>query len=152
MMFREDDLVTSERCDGERKKECFVVGKSWRENTVEELCRTKIEAVEMDNATKISLPTRYRPSACRYGPAVALLPVSKTKKRKKNLTLKMNIFFFSIQWIILAINFVVKNKYSFRTNEGWRNKFPNTTVCLSKIRDDSSLLVIIIYIFDPEKF
>lgn len=62
---------------------------------MEELCRTKIEAVEMDNATKISLPTRYRPSACRYGPAVALLPVSKTKKRKKkNLTLKMNIFSF----------------------------------------------------------
>lgn len=50
---------------------------------MEELCRTKIEAVEMDNATKISLPTRYRPSACRYGPAVALLPVSKKKKKKK---------------------------------------------------------------------
>lgn len=52
---------------------------------MEELCRTKIEAAEMDNATKISLPTRYRPSACRYDPAVAHLPVSKTSRRKSPL-------------------------------------------------------------------
>lgn len=70
---------------------------------MEELCRTKIEAVEMDNATKISLPTRYRPSACRYGPAVALLPVSKKKKSHVE-----NEHFFNPTNYYIAINFVVK--------------------------------------------